>query len=112
MTKSNIDEEEKVLLFNEVNNLREIVSFYDYFAAQMMFLSKGKLNQVYNQKFWFDKYKLTIILGSSEHCEDVRFFWGWKEILYGHWVSEANICIVMPCVKLGSAKGVNFLKKL
>ena len=76
LRKSHMDEDEKRMLFNEINILKEIVSALER--------SQKKLNSSLILDTLFLLTKLCVRIGPSQHHQDVRVLRGREALLPGH----------------------------
>jgi hypothetical protein len=84
LRKVKMGEDEKRMLFNEINILRELVSLkIEYFL-------------LYAKTFAFaEKFEIALIIsGPSQHCQNVRILRGQQTLLSGHRVSKLSVKIM------------------
>ena len=82
LRKSNMDEDEKRMLFNEINILKEIVSHFSSIRRLAL------LSQFLSWDLPFHSTKFLPSLGSSKYHQDVRVLRGREKILSCHRVSK------------------------
>ena len=78
LRKSNMDDDEKKMLFNEINILREVVSIKSHFITLATYLMETARISL-PIKLYLIRIRL---LGSSQYCEDVRVLRGREALLH------------------------------